>query len=129
MNDLKFRAYIKEYNETCDVLNIDFVNRCFYVLPYDELEGGNQIEIKNMSLLEQFTGLTDKNGKEIYEGDMFLRNDHTGVVRQKDSGEWIIAFTDNKIIKLFYDEEYNFKRSEYEIIGNIHQNPELLNNN
>lgn len=128
MNDLKFRAYIKEYNEMCDVLNIDFVNRCFYVLPYDELEGGNQIEIKDFYLLEQFTGLKDKNGKEAWSNDLRKYNNKIYILINED-WRWALQrnmkdFGENEIIVIDEDVIY-----ESEYIGNKYQNPELLNNN
>lgn len=71
----------------------------------------------------QYTGLTDKNGKKIFEGDIL-------------KGSW------ETILTIFYDEissSYRVKTStgherepsyygidKWEIIGNIHDNPELL---
>ena len=78
------------------------------------------------STVGQFTGLRDKNGKDIYEGDIICFVD--GLKRVND--EWI----DNKHI---YEVEYSgaafrgiLGLSEYtdavEIIGNIYDNPDLL---
>ena len=58
MQEHKYRAYIEEYDEVLPVLFIDFMNNAFCVMPIAELEGRNQIEIKDrMNLLDQFTGI------------------------------------------------------------------------
>ena len=67
----------------------------------------------------QFTGIHDKNGKEIYEGDI-LEN-------QKERS--VVYFEDGCFYVKFKDCRYRiggFDRNYIRVIGNIHENPELL---
>ena len=68
-------------------------------------------------VLEQYTGLKDKNGKKIYDGDIVHQFDDEEhfVVEFKYGG--FLPFTAHM---LTFDVDY------CEIIGNIHENPELL---
>lgn len=75
--------------------------------------------------LMQFTGLRDKNGKEIYEGDILK---HRGHHRMEAS---VVVFSDGCFnVGYHYGSSTKVKpmliNSKVEIIGNIHENPELL---
>ena len=69
----------------------------------------------------QYTGLKDKNGQEIYEGDV-LR--YLGQSRFYDSVK--IVVWENKTA---FNGFLISKSTDYEIIGNIYENPELLKDN
>lgn len=73
----------------------------------------------------QWTGLVDRNGKEIFEGDIISREntyENNCVVKWDDES---CGFTLNYI---YFDESYNMNEfwDDFEVIGNIHDNPELL---
>lgn len=74
----------------------------------------------------QFTGLPDKNGKEIYYGD-FLKTANGMIVEVKwedKKGKWIV---DYDIQKPYYSSLYRQKPEQRcLIIGNVFENPELL---
>ena len=75
--------------------------------------------------VEQYTGLTDKNGTKIFEGDIINGYYSNGEKYIENSVvEWsnlFIAWNVNKHVSLF-GRGYCY----YEVIGNIHDNPELL---
>lgn len=79
----------------------------------------------------QFTGLKDKNGKEIFEGDIVKDLDSDKGVIQFDNGSFIVK--SNIVIPFWSVLEINgavcpriLKSDAFEIIGNIYESPELL---
>lgn len=71
----------------------------------------------------QYAELKDKNGVEIYEGDIVISQDGTGGLVYKHIVEW------NEFYKRFEpmgEDEAHFNRESCEVVGNIYENPELL---
>ena len=118
--EIKFRAWTQGndplfYSKTPRMLSNDELSSIggyYYTFGVDREEGYT---------LMQYTGLKDRNGVEIYEGDVVTNNNHTWEItwkegcvylqNTKDNGEWWIG-TENQ---------------HCEIIGNIYENPELIN--
>ncbi|UXR50994.1 YopX family protein [Staphylococcus simulans] len=72
--------------------------------------------------LMQYTGLKDKNGKEIYESD---------IVRNLYGELYVVEWLDGSfVLTEFYNGGYDHyiidSSTEYEVLGNIYENPELL---
>jgi len=119
MKELKFRAIILERNAIFyftpkDLIQDKFSNR---EILWKWLEEGNQPDL--------FIGAKDKNGREIYEGDIVRYNDKlTGVVVWKYTG-FVLELLNRKKspILLWYDVD---TKDNIEVIGNIYENPELI---
>lgn len=130
MRELKFRAWDKE--------NEEYMNGYDVLLKYD----GSVISRYALAvfdtdmpvnvIIEQYTGLKDKNGREIYEGDIiqeeidFNSKMTDGVftyVVEWDSDTLCYGLRGNS--NSIHDELWEVNAS-VEIIGNVHENPELL---
>lgn len=124
----KFRAWDKEFKEMVQVDALVFDEQIIKTT----YKNGNIVkeDLKNYVLM-QSTGLKDKNGKEIFEGDIIaIEVDDTGTPINarifQDSKIGILmfhVFEDNEdvpMVELLEDDSVAFA-----IIGNIHENPEL----
>ena len=150
--EIKFRAWDEIGEWMGNVTSIDF-NEGAVFIETKHSDDENRFDMNNVPVM-QYTGLKDKNGKEIYEGDIINYS-------FKDSGE-----INTRVLEV-YNDGTNFKTREiyrdywlekvggvllivhgqlnahkgktqyltdiscssiysYEIIGNIYENPELL---
>lgn len=132
MREIKFRCWDTENKEMLDIQELDY---------RDSYNGQPMIRTTMYSdyydtedmILMQYTGLKDKNGKEIYEGDIIYCKKYIG-------GNWIEDCIEKGYVNFnngefglyrkqeYYQSLYKFKEYDYEfeVIGNMYDNPELL---
>ena len=93
------------------------------------LYGNCSIKLEN-NILMQCTGLKDKNGKLIYENDIvkfYFNNDEIIAILVWDNNESRFYLNTTDYFKDKYVTDYEItKQEKYEVIGNIYENPELL---
>ena len=146
MREIKFRVYLdkmyyqNEYNEyDTNLIGIDFLNKIVTFAGYTDGEeedsferysfDENNILYKKDLKIMQYTGLKDKNNKEIYEGDIVkLRANHgIGVIKYSDEwGAFVIEYVKPKPLVVL---GMSYYKEDIEVIGNIYENSELLGEN
>lgn len=125
---IKFRAWDKVQKVMMFPRDIqtDLDGNVFYVeamSPNGEYDEGDL----DLFELEQCTGLKDVHGKDIYEGDVLKTK--AGLIQIVDQG--ILAIDRDDLISGFYannlsdDKPHTFSYDD-EVMGNVHENPELL---
>lgn len=135
--EIKFRIWAdnKFYNK-CLVGNTNNTNDEKWTCPMVWLEKQKEWVHCDNGIICQYTGLKDKNGKEIYEGDVVLLTCYNyeepvfggkfKVIYDDINGMWLLVDLENKDRGFAFGEIRSYYKAEIEIIGNIYDNPELL---
>ncbi|HAT4125260.1 TPA: DNA-packaging protein [Clostridium perfringens] len=107
--EIKFRAWHKNANHMCMNVTTDLLNRDYLVFM-------------------QYTGLKDKNGKEIYEGDILINTNKSKLNLGIENQKYLIIYRalGFDLKPLFKGMALKFNYTDLELIGNIYENPELL---
>ena len=125
--EIKFRAWHKKRKEMFSLTGIDWKKEICW-------DKEAKMELKDVILM-QYTGLKDKNGREIYEGDIVKvkYRDRDIITGKEMSYEKIGVVKYNKqvgVIVISYGEDWDlirdYKGKETRVIGNIFENPDLL---
>ncbi|HNG96932.1 MAG TPA: YopX family protein [Candidatus Absconditabacterales bacterium] len=145
MREIKFRCYLKDTKELLNVVSIVQMNDEEGLRVFPEGKSRNWLESEGIIELMQYTGLKDKNGKEIYEGDI-VKILYTDLVSKDENDnrtleEYLYEKAETKVViwntQGFYvssklggyaESMEHGKHGFIEIIGNIYENHELLGN-
>ena len=124
MRKIKFRAWDTEGGGFIAGFNMSGFSNYAGGLP--QIQQFSTVWDRNSFILEQYTGLKDKAGKEIFEGDLvsgWVHNPSEVFVVKFKASKFSCGFkaqrsNDGGYTDIWYD--------GFKIIGNIHENPELL---
>ena len=120
MREIKFRAWDKENKEMLDIKDLHW-DDCTREFSIRTTMYSDYFDVEDMILM-QYTGLKDKNRKEIYEGDIVKSYYYIDTTNGEQERYHQKEVKFNEISC-----EYNINAFEnLEVIGNIYENPELL---
>ena len=128
MREIKFRAWLKEDKKMENVKTMDFTDKTIRCLKKNEFINAyllRRVSFDDVELM-QYTGVKDKNGKEIYEGDIVILND------AEEENRCVVKYKYGSYILVDGDLRENLSNVEdrsLEVIGNIYENKNLLEEN
>ena len=127
MREIKFRAWDKKKKVMFNrILDVNFCDAGIFTVVAEYNDEEHLLLGEDIKLM-QFTGLQDKNGKEIWEGDVVQIQEYKGkhivgkIVFNNEIGRFCFSDSDGLMWGLTTKDKFN------EAIGNVHENPELLN--
>lgn len=136
MREIKFRAWDKKQKRWANLqLSEMEFTRDGLLRVGETIEYGTHAEFNDFELM-QYTGLKDKNGKEIYEGDIVRYKEferfrdsesvHVSVVEYYCEPNNRVGFAPMVWHTKVEDGYYNSELEDYEVIGNIYEHEHLL---
>lgn len=136
MRTPKYKAFYKPHNYIYHVTDMNFEGPD-YTLREVKLSNGIWLrsdKLDDIILIEQ-TPFTDKNEQEIYEGDIIgdwteidgkMEQSRLTVYFDEMLGQWMLDISYNQDLTSSCSLFSELKDFEYEVLGNIHKNPELI---
>ena len=124
MREIKFKAWLKEERKMVNVETLFIgINRlCFGNSKTEDLFFRDFEEVELM----QYTGLKDKNGKEIYENDLISCNKHKNIVVFFEGGCFKVKYLRNSTTTITCTLNSFLEKYKCKISRNIYEHPELL---
>ena len=128
MRPIKFRAWDKTAKE---MFYSDFHIGCYGKIYWWDSDGYNRV--RDDVEIMQFTGLHDKNGNEIYEGDIVKHYDNAEHIYKIDMSEldYLDPLNDEASDHTgdMSPDALHSRPNNFEVIGNVFENPELIETN
>ena len=127
MRTIKFRAWdlrSRRKNKWIKNFNVTYDGRVESMVDTTTLGGSDPHTYDKVELM-QYTGLKDKNGKEIYEGDVLQAYNFLGEKLEKYQVVWELnGFHYKKDLKS--DSSVYLHKDLVEVVGNVYENSELI---
>jgi len=133
MREIKFRAWVSDaggYDDDIYQVIPGMVYDPVFWFPYEsgDVSCSDYFNQTDVIAWMQYIGLQDKNCKEIYEGDVVEDHIGVGVVEYSDKRAAFRVNYRDGMAKWFLDYNIKGEIESIEVIGNIYENPELMNN-
>ena len=136
MREIKFRVlidnriyYQDKYDKYGDNLtSIDICKKTITITEFYNYEDVYRFEDEEVKLM-QYTGLNDKNGKEIYENDLISCNKYKNIVVFFEGGCFKVKYLRNSITTITCTLNSFLEKYKCKISGNIYENKNLLEEN
>jgi len=124
MREIKFRAWDKKRKRMYQVNDIDGLIQNTWVCPKGSDDGNWEDEVELM----QYIGLKDKNGKEIYEGDILKLDSWAGLQKVDfiDGAFCLMSARGNNGYSSDIHYIHHAGIPQATVMGNIYENPEFL---
>lgn len=130
---IKFRAWVREAKMMVSVIRIEFLKRPMRgksdlrrIWWWDKEQGMDFDEYAETVDIMQFTGLHDKNGKDVFEGDILSPGLREVSWQRGEFGMGDGWYTESHELKTGYWTLSKTQTEDSEVIGNIYENPEFI---